>query len=58
MLIQLYGLPLTELLATEEIGQEVVRTLASATALVLAVPVTTAIAALTVPGARSVETGH
>jgi uncharacterized membrane protein len=31
-----------------------VRTLASATALVLAVPVTTAIAALTVPGARQV----
>lgn len=52
MLIQLYGLPITELLATEEIGQEVVRTLASATALVLAVPVTTAIAVLTVPGAR------
>jgi uncharacterized membrane protein len=51
MLIQLYGLPLSELLATEEIGQEVVRTLASSTALVLAVPVTTAIAALTVPGA-------
>ena len=57
MLIQLYGLPLTELLATEEIGQEVVRTLASAIALVLAVPVTTAIAALTVPGARRVATG-
>lgn len=55
MLIQLYGLPLTDLLATEEIGQEVVRTLASAIALVLAVPVTTAIAALTVPGARQ---GH
>ncbi len=55
MLIQLYGLPLTELLATEEIGQEVVRTLASAIALVLAVPVTTAIAALTVPGARSAQ---
>ena len=57
MLIQLYGLPLTELLATEEIGQEVVRTLASAIALVLAVPVTTGIAVLTVPGARRVETG-
>ena len=57
MLIQLYGLPLTELLATEEIGQEVVRTLASAIALVLAVPVTTGIAALTVPGARRLETG-
>jgi uncharacterized membrane protein len=53
MLLQLYGLPLTELLATEEMGQEVVRTLASATALVLAVPLTTAIAALTVPGARA-----
>jgi uncharacterized membrane protein len=53
MLIQLWGLPLTELLATEEIGQEVVRTLASSTALVLAVPVTTGIAALTVPRARA-----
>jgi uncharacterized membrane protein len=53
MLISLWGLPLTELLATEEIGQEVVRTLASSTALVLAVPVTTGIAALTVPGART-----
>jgi uncharacterized membrane protein len=53
MLIQLYGLPLTELLATEEIGTEVVRTLASAIALVLAVPVTTAIAALTVPAAKA-----
>ena len=53
MLLQLYGLPLTELLATEEMGQEVVRSLASATALVLAVPVTTAIAAVTVPGARA-----
>jgi uncharacterized membrane protein len=51
MVIQLYGLPLTELLATEEVGQEVVRTLASSTALVLAVPLTTGIAALTVPGA-------
>ena len=58
MLIQLYGLPLTELLATEEIGQEVVRTLASAIALVLAVPVTTGIAALAVPGPRApVENG-
>jgi uncharacterized membrane protein len=55
MLLQLYGLPLTELLATEEMGQEVVRTLASATALVLAVPVTTGIAALTVPGPRRRE---
>jgi uncharacterized membrane protein len=53
MLISLWGLPIGELLATEEIGQEVVRTLASSTALVLAVPVTTGIAALTVPGARS-----
>lgn len=52
MLLQLYALPLSDLLATEEITQEVVRTLASSIALVLAVPVTTLIASVTVPGAR------
>jgi uncharacterized membrane protein len=49
LLLQLYGLPFLDLLATEEIGQEVVRTLATSIGLVLAVPVTTAIAVATVP---------
>ena len=52
LVLELYGLPLADLLATEEIGQEVVRSLATSIGLVLAVPVTTAIAAATVPGAR------
>jgi len=50
MVLSLYGLPLGDLLATEEIGQEAVRTLVSSTGLVLAVPITTAIAVWTVPG--------
>ncbi|WKN48489.1 YibE/F family protein [Nocardioides sp. Arc9.136] len=50
MVLSLYGLSIGELLATEEIAQEVVRTLVSSTGLVLAVPVTTAIAVWTVPG--------
>ena len=49
LVLQLYGLPLVDLLATEEIAQEVVRTLATSIGLVLAVPVTTAIAVATVP---------
>jgi uncharacterized membrane protein len=49
LILQLYGLPLSILLTTEEIGEEIVRTLASAIGLVLAVPLTTAIAALVVP---------
>lgn len=49
LVLQLYGLPLADLLATEEIAQEVVRTLATSIGLVLAVPVTTAIAVATVP---------
>ncbi|MCW2767980.1 MAG: YibE/F family protein [Nocardioides sp.] len=51
LVIQLYDRPLVDLLATEEIGQEVVRALASSIGLVLAVPLTTAIATLTLPGA-------
>lgn len=49
LVLQLYGLPIADLLATEEIAQEVVRTLATSIGLVLAVPVTTAIATATVP---------
>ncbi|CAI9403224.1 YibE/F family protein [Nocardioides sp. T2.26MG-1] len=50
LILQLYGLPFDDLLATEDITQEVVRTLASSIGLVLAVPLTTAIAALVIPG--------
>ena len=51
LILQLYGLPVVDLLTTEEIGEEIVRTLASAIGLVLAVPLTTGIAALVVPKA-------
>ncbi|MBZ5738127.1 YibE/F family protein [Nocardioides mangrovi] len=51
LVLRLYGLPFEVLLATEDITQEVVRTLASSIGLVLAVPLTTGIAALVVPGA-------
>lgn len=51
MLLYFYDQPLVDLLATEQFGTEVLRTLASATGLVLAVPITTGIAALTLkPG--------
>ncbi|MCW2791741.1 MAG: YibE/F family protein [Nocardioides sp.] len=52
LVIQLYDQPLLDLLVTEDIGQEVVRALASSIGLVLAVPLTTAIATMTVPGPR------
>ena len=48
LLLSLYDRPILDLLSTEAIAEEVVRTLASGIGLVLAVPVTTAIAALTV----------
>jgi uncharacterized membrane protein len=47
VILQLYGLPVRDLLATEDITEEIVRTLASSIGLVLAVPLTTGIAALT-----------
>ena len=53
LILQLYGLPIDVLLTTEEIGEEIVRTLASSFGLVLAVPLTTAIATLTVPAGRT-----
>jgi uncharacterized membrane protein len=51
LVLQLYDRSTVELLGTEEISQEIVRSLVSSIGLVLAVPLTTAIAALTVPGA-------
>jgi uncharacterized membrane protein len=50
LLLSLYDRPLLDLLSWEPIAEEIVRTLASGIGLVLAVPVTTAIAALTVGG--------
>lgn len=47
LLLQFYERPLLELLATEQFGAEIVRTLATAIGLVLSVPITTGIAALT-----------
>jgi uncharacterized membrane protein len=52
LLLFLYERPVLEMLQTESLSEEIVRTLASAIGLVLAVPVTTAIAALTVGAAR------
>lgn len=57
LVLQLYALPTGVLLSTEEMAQEAVRTLVTSLGLVLAVPLTTAIAALTVPG-RSEVTGR
>lgn len=48
LLLFLYQRPVGDLLTTEDIATEVITTLATAIGLVLAVPVTTAIAALTV----------
>jgi uncharacterized membrane protein len=53
LLLSLYDRPVLDLLSTESIAEEVVRTLASGIGLVLAVPVTTAIAAVTVTGPTS-----
>jgi uncharacterized membrane protein len=50
LVLFLYDRPVLDLLGTEDIAGEVVRTLASAIGLVLAVPITTAIAVLTVAG--------
>ncbi len=45
LLLSVYDRPLLDLVSTEEIAEEIVRTLASGIGLVLAVPITTAIAA-------------
>ncbi len=46
MLLRVYDRPLLDLLSTEQLAEEVVRTLVTSIGLVLAVPVTTAIAAI------------
>ncbi|WP_263118930.1 YibE/F family protein [Cellulomonas fimi] len=55
MLLQLYGLPLWSTLTGGEFAEEIVRTCVSSIGLVLAVPLTTAVAAVVaaVPGAAS-----
>ena len=55
LLLSLYDRPLLDLLTDEAIAEEVLRTLASAIGLVLAVPATTAIATATVAPARRPE---
>jgi uncharacterized membrane protein len=50
LLLSLYDRPIFELLSSETLSEEIVRTLASAIGLVLAVPITTAIAVLVVVG--------
>ena len=52
LLLFLYQRPVADLLYTEDISTEVITTLATAIGLVLAVPATTAIAALTVGSSR------
>lgn len=52
LLIQLYQRPLGETLTSEAIAEEIVRSLVGATGLVLAVPLTTAVAVLLVKSAR------
>lgn len=53
LLLSLYDRPILDLLTTEAIAQEIVLTLTTGIALVLAVPITTAIAALTVSSAEA-----
>jgi uncharacterized membrane protein len=50
LVVSLYDRPLLDLAGTEEIATEIIRSLTSSIGLVLAVPLTTVIAALTVPG--------
>ena len=51
LLLSLYQQPLNVLLSTEQFSEEIIRTLGSGIGLVLSVPLTTGVAALTVAGA-------
>ena len=58
VLLSFYDLPTARVLSREEYAEEIVRTLASAIGLVLAVPISTALAAITVgPSGRSSAAG-
>jgi uncharacterized membrane protein len=50
--VSLYDRSWFDLIGTEEIAEELVRAFCSSIGLVLAVPITTAIAVVTVPGPR------
>jgi uncharacterized membrane protein len=52
LVLELYSLPVLDLLSTEEIAAEVVRTLVTSIGLVLAVPLTTLLAVALVPGGQ------
>ncbi|WP_232547297.1 YibE/F family protein [Propioniciclava soli] len=52
LVLSLYDQPLHLLLSTEQFAEEIIRTLGSGIGLVLSVPLTTAVAALTVRGAQ------
>ena len=58
LVISLYDRPFLSLIGTEEIAEEVVRALASSIGLVLAVPLTTVIAALTIGAPGQVPNGR
>lgn len=56
LLLSLYEQPLHILLSTEQFSEEIIRTLGSGIGLVLSVPLTTGVAALTVAGTASART--
>ena len=55
LLLSLYDQPLNLLLSTEQFSEEIIRTLGSGIGLVLSVPLTTGVAALTVAGSGIVK---
>jgi len=57
LLLSLYEQPLNLLLSTEQFSEEIIRTLGSGIGLVLSVPLTTGVAALTVAGAAAAGGG-
>ena len=57
LLLSLYDQPLNLLLSTEQFSEEIIRTLGSGIGLVLSVPLTTGVAALTVAGSGVVTAG-
>ena len=58
LMVRLYDRPLWETLGTESLAEEIVRSLVSAIGLVLAVPITTAVATALVPHPAAAETGR
>lgn len=58
LLLELYGLPLGPTLTSGEFAEEIVRTMVSSIGLVLAIPLTTAIAALVVTRAGAAPARH